>query len=265
MILVLIGLFNSLRQPAVIWLCVPLALIGVTVGLLATGQPFGFMALLGFLSLSGMLIKNAVVLVDEINAPAGEGKELLHAIIDSGDEPPAPGGHGGRHHGPRHDPAARRRLLRRDGGDDHLRSDVRHRADDGRGAGALRDLLPGQALGGVGTRNIGIHPPGVAGCSFSDRVRHGRGPTTRLPSPPSPTSGLSRVRPGVTEGDASLQTWWTQLDDPTLVSLIERAGASNLDLREAIARINEARANLGIASGERLPRVTPLVRASSPS
>ena len=47
----------------------------------------------------------------------------------------------------------------------------------------------------------------------------------------------------------------TQLDDPTLVSLIERAGASNLDLREAVARINIARANLGIVSGERLPRV----------
>ena len=84
MILVLIALFNSLRQPAVIFLCVPLALIGVTVGLLATGQPFGFMALLGFLSLSGMLIKNAVVLIDEINLQSSEGKELIPAILDSG-------------------------------------------------------------------------------------------------------------------------------------------------------------------------------------
>ncbi len=84
MVLVLIVLFNSLRQAVVIFLCVPLALIGVTVGLLATQQPFGFMALLGFLSLSGMLIKNAVVLVDEINAQTGEGKDLLPATIDSG-------------------------------------------------------------------------------------------------------------------------------------------------------------------------------------
>ena len=84
MVLVTIVLFNSLRQPLVIWLCVPLALIGVTVGLLSTGQPFGFMALLGFLSLIGMLIKNAIVLVDQINVELGDGKPLLSAILDSG-------------------------------------------------------------------------------------------------------------------------------------------------------------------------------------
>jgi multidrug efflux pump subunit AcrB len=83
MILILIALFNSIRQPTVIFLCVPLALIGVTVGLLVTRQPFGFMALLGFLSLAGMLIKNAVVLIDEINAQTGEGKDLPNAIVDS--------------------------------------------------------------------------------------------------------------------------------------------------------------------------------------
>jgi multidrug efflux pump subunit AcrB len=84
MVLVTIGLFNSLRQPLVIWLCVPLALIGVTAGLLGTGQPFGFMALLGFLSLMGMLIKNAVVLIDQINMELAEGKQLYPAILDSG-------------------------------------------------------------------------------------------------------------------------------------------------------------------------------------
>jgi len=84
MILITVMLFNSLKQPLIIWLTVPLALIGVTVGLLVTGQPFGFMALLGFLSLIGMLIKNAIVLIDEINLQSGEGKQLLDAIIDSG-------------------------------------------------------------------------------------------------------------------------------------------------------------------------------------
>ena len=83
MLLVTIALFNSLRQPLVIWLNVPLALIGVTVGLLASGQPFGFMSLLGFLSLIGMLIKNAIVLVDEINQQNSEGKEPLLAIVDA--------------------------------------------------------------------------------------------------------------------------------------------------------------------------------------
>ncbi|NCF72205.1 MAG: AcrB/AcrD/AcrF family protein [Gammaproteobacteria bacterium] len=84
MILVTIVLFNSLRQPLIIWLCVPLAIIGVTVGLLSTGQPFGFMATLGFLSLMGMLIKNAIVLIDQINLETDAGKDLLPAIIDSG-------------------------------------------------------------------------------------------------------------------------------------------------------------------------------------
>ncbi len=81
MIVITIALFNSLRQPLVIWLNVPLAVIGVTAGLLITGQPFGFMALLGFLSLIGMLIKNAVVLVDEINLQLAEGRDTLEAIV----------------------------------------------------------------------------------------------------------------------------------------------------------------------------------------
>ncbi len=84
MILVTIVLFNSLKQPLIIWLCVPLAIIGVTAGLLASNQPFGFMALLGFLSLMGMLIKNAIVLIDQINLELSDGKQLLPAIVDSG-------------------------------------------------------------------------------------------------------------------------------------------------------------------------------------
>jgi multidrug efflux pump subunit AcrB len=83
MILITIALFNDLRQTAVIWLVVPLAVIGVTVGLLTTKQPFGFMALLGFLSLSGMLIKNAIVLVDEINTQRGQDKPAIDAVVGS--------------------------------------------------------------------------------------------------------------------------------------------------------------------------------------
>jgi multidrug efflux pump subunit AcrB len=81
MILITIALFNDLRQTAVIWLVVPLAVIGVTIGLLTTRQPFGFMALLGFLSLSGMLIKNAIVLVDEINTQRGQDKPAIDAVV----------------------------------------------------------------------------------------------------------------------------------------------------------------------------------------
>lgn len=84
MVLIVVGLFNAIRQPLVIWLTVPLALIGVTMGLLLTRQPFGFMALLGFLSLSGMLIKNAIVLVEQIDLEREAGKDTYQAILDSG-------------------------------------------------------------------------------------------------------------------------------------------------------------------------------------
>jgi multidrug efflux pump subunit AcrB len=83
MILITVALFNSLRQTAVIWLVVPLAIIGVTVGLLVTSQPFGFMALLGLLSLSGMLIKNAIVLVDEMNLQMTQDKPGIDAVVGS--------------------------------------------------------------------------------------------------------------------------------------------------------------------------------------
>jgi multidrug efflux pump subunit AcrB len=84
MVLIVIGLFNALRQPLVIWLCVPLAIIGVTAGLLLTRQPFGFMALLGFMSLSGMLIKNAIVLIDEIELQKTQTSDIYKAIVESG-------------------------------------------------------------------------------------------------------------------------------------------------------------------------------------
>lgn len=83
MIIIVVLLFGRVRQPLIIWLCVPLSLIGVTAGLLITNSEFGFMALLGFLSLSGMLIKNAIVLVDQIDLEVKEGKPVWQAILDS--------------------------------------------------------------------------------------------------------------------------------------------------------------------------------------
>ena len=74
MVLTVICLFNSLRVTLIIWLTVPLSIIGIVVGLLVFNQPFGFMALLGALSLSGMLIKNGIVLVDEINSQLAAGR-----------------------------------------------------------------------------------------------------------------------------------------------------------------------------------------------
>lgn len=66
MVLMVVMLFNNLCQSLIIWLTVPLAMIGVTMRLLLFNQPFNFMAILGTLSLAGMLIKNAIVLIDEM-------------------------------------------------------------------------------------------------------------------------------------------------------------------------------------------------------
>ncbi|WP_028113643.1 efflux RND transporter permease subunit [Ferrimonas kyonanensis] len=83
MFIITVVLFNSFRKPAVIWLTVPLSLIGVTIGLLVTNQPFTFTALLGLLSLSGMVLKNGIVLLDQINLELESGKEPYQAIVDS--------------------------------------------------------------------------------------------------------------------------------------------------------------------------------------
>ncbi|TDG15366.1 efflux RND transporter permease subunit [Seongchinamella unica] len=83
MILTSILLFGKLRQPAIIWLTVPLAIVGITAGLLATGGAFDFMSLLGALSLVGLLIKNAIVLIEEIDQQIEEGQEPYEAILDS--------------------------------------------------------------------------------------------------------------------------------------------------------------------------------------
>jgi multidrug efflux pump subunit AcrB len=83
MILTSIFLFGKLRQPTIIWLTVPLAIVGITAGLLATGGAFDFMSLLGALSLVGLLIKNAIVLIEEIDQQIASGKDAYVAILDS--------------------------------------------------------------------------------------------------------------------------------------------------------------------------------------
>ncbi|VGO20276.1 efflux RND transporter permease subunit [Pontiella sulfatireligans] len=83
MFVITVWLFNSVRRPLIIFMTVPLSIIGVTAALLLTGFPFGFMCILGFLGLSGMLIKNAVVLIDEIELQLKRGVEPYKAVLDS--------------------------------------------------------------------------------------------------------------------------------------------------------------------------------------
>ena len=82
-VFIIVALFNALRPPVIIFLTIPFAFIGITAGLLGTGTPFGFLALLGAMSLAGMMIKNAIVLLDQIDLELAEGKGRYQAVIDS--------------------------------------------------------------------------------------------------------------------------------------------------------------------------------------
>lgn len=84
MVLTVLMLFNSVKKTAVIFLTLPLIVVGVVAGLLLFDQPFGFMALLGFLSLVGMQVKNAIVLMDEISANLDRGLAPYAAVVDAG-------------------------------------------------------------------------------------------------------------------------------------------------------------------------------------
>jgi multidrug efflux pump subunit AcrB len=83
-LLLLVGQFNSIRRPLIILATIPLALIGVTVGLLLMRSYFGFMTLLGVISLAGIVINNAIVLIDRIKIEIEEnGLEPPRAVIEA--------------------------------------------------------------------------------------------------------------------------------------------------------------------------------------
>ena len=83
-VLLLIGQFNSIRRTLIILLTIPLSLMGVIAGLLIAKSYFGFMTLLGIISLAGIVINNAIVLLDRINIEISE-NELApsRAVIEA--------------------------------------------------------------------------------------------------------------------------------------------------------------------------------------
>ncbi|WP_259754249.1 efflux RND transporter permease subunit [Pseudomonas sp. GCEP-101] len=83
MFIITVLMFSSPRKALLIWLTVPLAMIGVTLGFLLTGIPFGFMALLGLLSLSGMLVRNGIVLLEEVDNLAEAGQPPREALVNA--------------------------------------------------------------------------------------------------------------------------------------------------------------------------------------
>ncbi len=83
MVLVVVLLFNKIRQPVIIWSVVPLAIIGVVIGLVTTQIPLEFIGILGLLSLSGLLIQNSLVLVDHTDNLIADGNPRFDALVES--------------------------------------------------------------------------------------------------------------------------------------------------------------------------------------
>lgn len=83
LIVILVALFGNFRQPIIILCILPLSLIGVAVGMLLTGFEFGFFPIAGWLGLLGMIIKNVIVLIDEINIQRRDGVPAYTAVIES--------------------------------------------------------------------------------------------------------------------------------------------------------------------------------------
>lgn len=83
MFAVLVYLFKDFRKPLIIFLCLPLAYIGIVLGVLVSGKPFSFVAVVGALGLIGMMIKNGVVLLDEVTAQINAGVIPMEALLSA--------------------------------------------------------------------------------------------------------------------------------------------------------------------------------------
>lgn len=83
LVVILVALFGNFREPVIILCVLPLSFIGVAVGLLLTGFEFGFFPIAGWLGLLGMIIKNVIVLIDEINIQHRSGIDLYTSIIEA--------------------------------------------------------------------------------------------------------------------------------------------------------------------------------------
>ena len=83
LVVILVALFGNFRQPIIILCVLPLSLIGVAVGMLLTGFDFGFFPIAGWLGLLGMIIKNVIVLIDEINIQRRDGVLPYTAVVEA--------------------------------------------------------------------------------------------------------------------------------------------------------------------------------------
>ncbi len=165
---------QSLSRMAMVFLTAPLGLIGVVIALLVTRAPLGFVAILGIIALSGMIMRNAVILIDQIQTEIAEGRDAWNAV-DRGRGASNAAGRADRDRNRARDvPAHAEHLLGSDGGLDHGRPHGRDRTDDLLRAGAVRGVVPRAAHDGA--RNGSHRTGGASGGVTTMRAtvkRHG--------------------------------------------------------------------------------------------
>ena len=81
---IMVFLFNGFRQPFIIFVSIPMILIGVVLGLIMAKMSLSFMAIIGILSLVGMLAKNSIVLLDQVASDFAAGKDRYQSIVETG-------------------------------------------------------------------------------------------------------------------------------------------------------------------------------------
>ncbi|AUD02754.1 efflux RND transporter permease subunit [Spirosoma pollinicola] len=82
--LILLFQFRNLKESLVVMASIPLSLFGALLGLLITGNPFGFTAFMGLISLSGIVVRNAIILVDYANELIRKGMDIRTAAMEAG-------------------------------------------------------------------------------------------------------------------------------------------------------------------------------------
>ena len=82
-LLILMLQLQSFSRMAMVFLTAPLGLIGVVVALLACQAPLGFVAILGVIALGGMIMRNSVILIDQVQAEMAEGRDPWNAVVEA--------------------------------------------------------------------------------------------------------------------------------------------------------------------------------------
>jgi multidrug efflux pump subunit AcrB/outer membrane protein TolC len=83
--LILLIQFKNISEPLIVMSSIPMALLGAVFGLVITGNPFGFTAFMGLISLCGIVVRNAIILVDYVNEKLAEGQALEQAAMEAGE------------------------------------------------------------------------------------------------------------------------------------------------------------------------------------